>query len=78
MECSEPEIKGCKMSLSCPEPHERTVEVVFKSFRFLLGGTEMHSSRERSEQFLGQGAELGPPVTAALISFFLLGQTLRA
>lgn len=36
VECSEPEIKGRPMSLSCPEPHELTVEVVLRVSVFSL------------------------------------------
>lgn len=38
--CSEPEIKGCYMSLSHPKPHEQTVGAVLRIL-FSLRGTEV-------------------------------------
>lgn len=73
VECREPEIKGCKMSLSCPEPHEMPAEVVLRVSVFSLEARKCIHQEKGLSISEGYGAELRPPVTAALISFFLPG-----
>lgn len=59
--CSEPEIKGCYVSLSHPKPHEQTVRAVLRISVFSSrhrSFTEMYSAGKDVSSSQGHGAEL--------------------